>query len=428
MRHANAQLSPTPEWAVQSFTFANSIGTALVTNGVYFITDTGLHFSRTANFWLAAMIGITYIIGAGFTPRLARALRARGLSSRGLLILVMVLLGSLCTLPLLASRLGHGAETRSAIGLAVLWFTVLGYNTLTGVLWPTVESYVSGGRSGDTLRTVMGRWNVCWSAAAVPANLALAPLVEKHPNEAIAIMAAVHAAALFLLPRFTAEPVPHVESREPHPAVYERLLLAFRLLMPMGYMVLTTLTPMLSVMFREQGVSASWGPILGLSWVLPRIATFALLAVWGGWHGRWWAAIVGGLMIVSGFGVAVLAPLAGTPSISLPLLVLGLAVFGSGMGLVYSGAIYYAMEVHASDVEGGGIHETLVGIGYTLGPAAGLVATWASLGVWHGRDSETVFGPILFSIVGVAAAIFTLWVVHRVTHLSKDHPPEDRHG
>lgn len=406
---------PTPVWAVQLFTFLNSTGTALVTNGIFYITDSGFGFTRTQNFHLAFWMGITYILSAyTTTPVVGWLRRTWGVSTRGVLLALMVALGVLSLAPLTLARLPMDEHARRGVQIAGIWTTVILYNTLTGVLWPIVESYIAGGRRGQDLVRTMGAWNVCWCSAAIPATLISAPLVKSAPNAAIAGMAGVHAVCAALLLFHTKEPVPHVDEHEPHPPVYERLLLAFRMLMPMGYMVLTTLTPMLGTMFHAQGVSDVWRPIFGFGWIVPRVLSFGLFGFWGGWHGRWWAAVFGGVMIVVGFGIAVLSPL--LPAMVLPCMLTGLACFGLGMAAVYTGAIYYAMEVHKSDVDAGGAHETLVGVGYTAGPICGL----ASTGILRaGGLPEGHFGTILFGIVGVLAVWWTLVVIRKVRAMAR---------
>ena len=410
-------LSPTPAWVVHLFTFMNSMGTALVTNGVFYITESGYGFTRTDNFWLALYMGASYVVSAWTTQPVVAWLRRKlpGLSSRGVLLTLMVALAALCLVPLGMQMCG--ASSRSGRwGLVGIWVTVLAYNMLTGVLWPMVESFIAGGRRGDELRRTMGTWNVCWASAAIPATFLLAPLVHSYPNEAIASMTVIHLAAAWLLTRFTHEPVPlEVDEPEPHPPIYDKLLVAFRLLMPMAYAVFTTLSPMLTTMFGDQGVDENYRPLLGLSWVVPRILGFLIFGMWAGGHGKWWPAVGGGVTLVVGFGIAVLSPQLGSPSVVLPVMMVGLGVFGLGMSMVYSGAIYYAMEVHKSDVEAGGTHETLVGIGYTAGPMCGLLAT-GGVGTPWGAGWD--FGTVLFSLVGLGAVGWTIWVMYRVRHLA----------
>ena len=72
--------------------------------------------------------------------------------------------------------------------------------------------------------------------------------------------------------------------------------------------------------------------------------------------------------MTGGFGLVVLAP-------TIHLMLVGFVVFGVGMGMVYYTALYYAMAVGRAEVDAGGVHEALIGVGYTIGPAAGLLGT-----------------------------------------------------
>ena len=70
--------------------------------------------------------------------------------------------------------------------------------------------------------------------------------------------------------------------------------------------------------------------------------------------------------------------------ISLPPVLIGAMIFDglpthwpsakALIATIYTGAIYYAMAVGHSEVDAGGTHEALIGVGYTVGPACGLVA------------------------------------------------------
>jgi hypothetical protein len=84
-----------------------------------------------------------------------------------------------------------------------------------------------------------------------------------------------------------------------------------------------------------------------------------------------------GAMIL-GFALAMLAPTLGTPNaeglnqVGVTLLVAGLSLAGIGIAVTYYGALYYAMAVGNADVDAGGKHEALIGVGYMVGPLCGL--------------------------------------------------------
>ena len=401
---------PTPLSAVLLFTFLNSVGTAVVTNGIFFLT----RFSKFENYALAMLLGVTYIIASlGAHPFLNWLGRRHDhFSARSVLAWMMIVLALLCTLPLAAARLAP--EHRGAS----IWVLVGLYSPLTGVLWPLVESYLSGGRGGGSLRSATGVWNVVWSAAGVLAYWSVSRVVKSSPSETLAVLGGVHAAAALVLLRFEKEPGEHApEYHEPHPPVYRTLLHTFRVLLPATYIVLATLSPYLPSAMEELGVGADWYMPIASCWMLSRVIGFAVFHRWAGWHGRWWPAILGGILVLVGFGTCVMSPWIShrVPGIAgLGSMIGGLALFGLGLSVTYSAAIYYALEVGQSEVQAGGKHEALIGVGYTFGPFVGLAASQAERAGWIRQES---FNPLVLGAVGlVGVAAAAIVVVRMLRH------------
>jgi hypothetical protein len=403
-------------WAVLLFTLLNSIGTGVVTNGIFFLTDHGFGFSRTANFGLGVFLGITYVAGAFAARPIVNAALRNGRGERAVLAWIMLIMGALCCLPLLV----YGTSVDATESPWSIWVLVGIYSPLAGVLWPLVESFVSGGRSGHDLRRTIGLWNIVWSSAIVFAYLAIAPLTKAHPTIALLALGGVHVAAALLLMAFSSRPKPHVhEEHQPHPKVYEQLLIVFRLLLPTSYIALSALGPYLPSILEKLIADTRWQTVLVNAWLVPRVLTFALLARWGGWHGRWWAAIAGGVLMVAGFAAIVLGPAfvdSGVPGAAGPVAsfvtIIGLGCFGVGMGVIYSGALYYAMEVGKAEVDAAGKHEALIGAGYTLGPGIGLAA---SVAVEAAIISAAAFAPTMLGGVGIIVLAVTGIAISRIS-------------
>lgn len=412
-----------PLWAIMAFSFANSVGSGIVTSGIYFITKHGYGFSRSDNYSLGLVLGATYIIGAfGAGPAMAR-LRRSGIAARKVLLAIMLLMAALCAMPRLVLAFSHttpdadGSVTPSATW--PMWLIVCLYSPLTGILWPIVESYVSGGRSGENLRATMGRWNVCWSSALILAFWAIGPLLQGTGHQAtlraangIALLGIIHVGAALLLGRFSPEPASHVHhAHEPHPPVYDRLLVTFRLLLPLCYLVLSALTPFLPDAFKRLGIESHWQMVVTSVYLISRVITFAAYERWHGWHGRWSMATIGMACLLGGFAASVLASRIDTGNLGLSLQTIGLAVLGFGMATIYTGALYYALVVGQSEVDAGGAHESLIGVGYTVGPLCGLIP---SLAVSTGSLPEVGFEPTVLSCVGVISLVVTGLVVRRI--------------
>ncbi len=404
--------APSALWAVLAVAFLASIGTGVVTNGIYFITKHNYRFTEAANYWLGLVLGMTYVAGSLSAGPILRWLAAsRSVSTRAALGVALGLLGLLCAIPI---------AFRGAAGPWPIWLLIILYTPLTGVLWPVIESYVSGGRRAGDLRSAIGRFNYTWSGALVLAYFCVSPTLEsgapgEGPNHlpamGIAALGLLHLLTIGLLAPIGPEPGRHLdEAHDPHPASYRQLLVTFRILLPTSYIVLTALLPYLPTAFARLGVPTGLHMALAATWLAARVGAFVLLERWHGWHGRWYPPIAGGLLMLTGFGAAVLAPAMPEPGgAALALIIAGLGAFGIGMAVIYCGALYYAMEVGDAKVEAGGTHEALIGIGYTGGPLLGLIAIKAVDTGW--LPSGSFEFTLLASVAAVAAgaALVAAW-------------------
>lgn len=416
-------LAITPLWATLVFTFANSIGTGLVNNGVFFLTkaENGYAFSAVENLWLAVAIGVMYIVGAKGAGPTLRLLRRRfpGMTSRAFLGLIMLLMATLCAVPPVLGLMG--VEYRSTLGLIGLGVLTLGYSPLSGALWPMVESYVSGGRRGAELRSAIGIWNVVWSSAIPVAYWGMGGFIASSTLLAFAVLVGVHIASAMLTRWFRSEPAPHaVEGHEPAPAIYARLLNVLRLLLPLAYVLTSALGPILPELLGKLNVRAEWRPVIGSAWLVPRAISFYVLQRWHGWHGTWATPIVGTLLIFLGFAGAVLCPSLGDSTLTMTLIIASLMCFGIGMATLYSAAIYYAMEVGQSEVDAGGTHEALIGIGYTVGPLCGLAGVGAVSAGMAGTYQHVVVVAVA-GVLGLATAAMAVRVARRGTGSGNRH-------
>ncbi len=369
----------TPLLALLSFTFLNSMGSGLVSNGIFFIAKETFGFSKAQCFGLGVAYGITYIPAAmGVGPLVRRLQCGSGTSHRRVLGMLMAGMGGACLLPALSSAFSGGPPAAWS-----LWALMLLYAALSGMLWPMVESYLSGGRRGRVLRTATGRFNITWSSALVLAMLLVAPYTKTRAVEALAALGVLHWLSSLILLAFMRSPAAHEDDDEPHPPVYGEQLAIFRWVLATAYLVLNALLPYIAVVADTLHLTSTEAVVLGATWPAARVAAFVFMERWHGWHGlRTMPWICCGILL-GGFALVVLLPVLLPANLALGGVILGLAVFGAAMGVIYAATLYYIMSVGAAQVEAGGSFETLIGLGYLIGPLSGLGAVWW----WSGKAS-----------------------------------------
>lgn len=394
--------TPTPLWAVLTLTFFGSLGTGAITNGFSFIATEGLGYSRTMNLLMALVLGVSYIGGALASGPIVSHLSRRStrISPRGLLVIVLTLIALVCQLPLLAQRLAPDLLEPA------LWTLIVVFSPMTGVLWPIVEAYLSGGRREKALRSALGQFNIVWAGALVLSFWGMAPLLAGHPFVILSILGGFQLLMLVALRWFTPYPPRHLDlDHAPPPEVYRRLLIIFRVLLIASYIVLSALSPLLPIVENKLGVSVHWLTPLASVWLTSRVLMFLLFERWNGWHGRWWTPWTGMTLMLVGFALCMGSPM--LPSSGITVLISGLCLTGMGIAITYYGALYYAMAVGNAEVDAGGKHEAMIGMGYTLGPLCGLA------GVGLSGDSDDAFRFWVIILISASVVISTLvgWIL-----------------
>ncbi len=373
-----AQIAPKPAplGPVLAVTFVLSVGTGSLTHGLHFIAKAA-GFDRISLFALGFSFGICYIASALLTGRVVRFLetnRKTAVTPRTLLIAITLAAGLLSGLPPMLKLMGQPSTW-------AIWVIAPGYGLVTGLLWPIVEWYLSGGRRGRSLRSAAGKFNITWTSAVVLAFLLLAPLLKSHPIDALWGVVGLHIIAVLLMLPFPARPPRHIaEHLEPDAIDAEasrKLLATARTLLPVSYMLGGVLGPYFPVALARMGIDLFWQPLIAAIWLTARIPTMLFFERWHGWHGKAWPLSLGSAMLAAGFIGCILSPIIPEPDLAVGVLVISLTLFGAAMGTIYTAAIYYAMEVGQGEIDSGAVHETLIGVGYALGPALGIAASLA---------------------------------------------------
>jgi MFS family permease len=345
-----------PARAILALTFIESFGTILLERGVYFYTHDVLQMSEAQNLWLAAGFGVTYVIGALLSHRVAERF-----GERRLLVASLV--------ALLAVHVALAAQPTR--GLLTICFPVIGL--LQGIKWPVVESFVSAGRSAGDLAAFLGRFNVTW-AAAVPLALAgSGPLIATGWPSLLFVTAALcNVTGLVAAAAQPERPVHLDESHPTRPAEAEQtrlsaLLEAARWSMLLSYGLLFLLAPLLPDRLAALELSVTSATAVASVLDVARVVAFWAFGMWLGWRGRTWPILAAIAVLPLTFLVVLFAD-------DIVALLLAEVVFGASSGLLYTAALYYALWLKNAAVEAGGAHEGLIGLGFVLGPLAGLAA------------------------------------------------------
>lgn len=356
------------ELAIWWITFLNSIGTGVLWNGLGFVTQRDLKFTEVETTMLFLASGGVYAVAALASGRAVRAL-AKRTSARGVLALLLVVQAA-------ASPLVYMGGSSAGIVTMVLVTSVT-----AALLWPIVESFVSGGRSGDAMRRAIGRWCIVWMAAVSAALLLMAPLMRSGDAQDLDARFAVFAVgplsliSLLALPWLPKAPGAHVDDCASVPRGYRAQLASARVLLPASYMMVGALSPILPYVLTSIDIAPAAQTPLTATWLMVRLAAVALLAHVAFWHGKWSSLFVGAALLAGGFALVVVAP-------ALWSVAVGLSLFGIGHGIIYYAALYYALRVGSAGVDAGGTHEALIGVGYVAGPGAAMAGALLGGGPW----------------------------------------------
>jgi hypothetical protein len=367
---------------VLTVTALGSVSGGVFSTGVFFLTREHYRFSPAENLALALCIGAAYALAARSAGGISARLSALG--GRRVIALSLALWGLVAALPALVP------------GRTVIWASAVLGAGVSGLVWPVVESYLGGGRHGADLRSALGRFNLTWTLCTAFPLLIFGWLTELHPLGLLLLCAAMNLAAIVALRGLPARPpASHPEhAAEAVGAEYPALLVASRWLLPLAYLLSSTLAPVLPHRLAELGTPVP-ASLVAAIWMVARFGTLAIMTAAPFWHGRWGTLVAGGGALMLGVALTLLGD-------SLGLVALGLTLFGVGMGLTYFCAIYYSLAVGHAAVEAGGDFEALIGVGYILGPVVGLCGRALPVGMSAGTG--TVALAWLMALGGSALA------------------------
>ncbi len=374
-------------------TLTNSLATGVLWNGLGFITSREYHYSASETYALFIAAGAIYALTAFFCGRFLARLDGT-VTPRT----VLILLGSIQALVAPLALVGE-----SSAGVIVIVLVT----SMTGAcLWPIVESYVGAGRNPHETRRAVGKWCIAWMIAVALSLVLMGPLQRNEgwltPAMALLALAPMSLLSIGFTCMLPSKPGHHAQSTEAPPAHYVAQLKSARILLPASYVLVGALNPLMPYVLDRLAMNPAYETPLTAVWLTTRVVVAAVMLGMSQWRGRWSTLLSGAIFLVAGFAIVVTAP-------SLGFIAAGLVLFGAGHGVIYYAALYYALRVGSASIDAGGTHEALIGLGYVVGPAAGLVGY--SLG---GGGSTVAVVCGLLAIAAIPAAL--PWIRHRRAH------------
>jgi MFS family permease len=349
----------------------NSYAAVYYSNFLFFYLRRTYGFGEAENLLTAALGGFVYIIAAWQGGKLAQRY--------GCVRMLYVGCGGV----ILSLTLGMVFPSATAQVIVFCLYTV-------GVcfIWPTLETLISE-RSGAKLGKMVGIYNVTWAGGAAVAYFTAGILIEKLGMLSLFwLPLGLTAVELALLPgaaKWLKKENDRQSLEEPltpavQPADTQRFLRMAWIANPFSYVAINTVIPLIPSIAEKLDLSTGMAGIVCSLWMFARLATFAILWQWTGWHYRFrWLASACLLMIVC-FFVFLMTQ-------SIELLLVAQVGFGLSIGLIYYSSLYYSMNVTENHAANAGLHEAMIGTGLLIGPAFGaatlyLVPTAVGIAAW----------------------------------------------
>jgi predicted MFS family arabinose efflux permease len=345
----------------------NSFATVFYFYYLYFFMQHEYGFGNRANLELAAANGLIYSFAVWQGGKFAQ--RSGYFSALKLGFFIM------------AGALAVGARLHTVLGqIAVMVATILGMC----FTWPTLEALVSEGETPADLPHMLGIYNVVWAGAAGVAyftgGAVLATLGLKSmfyvPMSLILVQLAL---TFWLQTRFSRQwpgvklplsPTPETQNssrserektQDSRPKTFLRLAW---LANPFAYVALNTIIAVMPGLARRLELSTMLAGFCGSVWCFARLAAFAGLWLWTGWHYRFRWLLAAYLTLIGAFSAILMAP-------NLLVLIGAQIILGCALGLIYYSSLFYSMDLGETKGEHGGIHEAVIGLGNFAGPALG---------------------------------------------------------
>jgi MFS family permease len=371
--------------------FLESLAAILLQRGIYFYAHSLFRYTEAQNLLLALVVGVSYVAGALSSHAIAlRAGERRAIVAN--LACVWVAHVTLAGFP------------KPAVVTAL--FPVVAF--LQGMKWPIVESFVSAGLTPSEVNQVLARYNVVWSLSVPVAVSISGPLIASPwPWTLFALPAAINIVGLLLSLRLPLRPL-HIELHHPERPPAEALarcgslMLSSRWSLIATYSLLFLLAPLLPTVFDRFELSVRQATFCAALIDVARPISFAALGYFTGWQGRAAPLTVLAMVLPVGFAMVLFGSNLGT-------VLVGEALFGLFAGLAYYASLYYSMVVKNASVDAAAGHESVIGLGFAIGPAVGLL----------GQEMNQILGTHTVGMLAGVIPLVTVCILGALRPLSR---------
>ena len=371
---------------------SNAVATSYFGNYIYFLLRDRFDFGNLGNLAVSGLGGLVFMFAAWQGGKFAQ-------------------------------RFGYYTSLRTGFGCMGLWLclgalfptltvavlVLAGWTAAMCFTWPALEALVSDGVPDDVLPKNIGIYNVVWATAAAVAYFFGGTLYEVLGHNSIFwLPAIIHGGQFLVVMRLGKNPVHTAPAAAtavaaPHPieAVAftqpvspQTFLRMVWLAIPFSYIGITTVVAVIPALAKTLGLSTAQAGLFCSIWMFCRLAAFAVLWQWTGWHYRFRWLLGAFLGLTASFSLLLL-------SHNLAMLVAAQVIFGAAVGLIYYSSLFYSMDVGETKGEHGGLHEAMIGTGVCVGPTVGA----ASLYLAPGSPNAGAYAVTLLLACGLAGLI-----------------------
>jgi MFS family permease len=380
----------------------NTLATTWYASYLFFFLHDQFGYGNRQNLWVSALYGLIYIPAAVQCGKFAQR--------RGFITSLKVGFAGL-TLAMVFGALVKGSIVGNLCAL-------VGYTIALLFIWPALEALVSENETQAGVQHNVGVYNCTWALGAAIAYFTGGSLYDWLGHGAVFWVPAGIFALQFVIAvwlgkkkgrgsKVEGEVAPGIATEKPHPeetAFHQavppkRFLQMAWLANPFAYVAINTVIAVMPGIAQKLTLSPTRVGLFCSVWMFARLATFALMWQWRGWHYRFRWLLSAFLMLIGSFMGLLLAN-------ELWLVVLAQIFFGFAVGLIYYSSLFYSMDVGGeTQGEHGGLHEAAIGIGICVGPAVGAAALQ-----WMPAHSENGVYSVSVLLLGGLAGLIALRV------------------